>query len=486
MSIKRNFIYNFLLTGSNLLFPLLTFPYLSRVIGAEGLGICNFILSYCQNFIIIAALGLPVYGVREISKVGNDPVKRSKLFFELLTIHLAFTGFLLLIYVGSIFLFSDLGSYKDLALLGGLFVLMNVFTIEWFFTGVNDFKYITFRSLIVRGLSVIATFLLIKEKSDFPIYFIITISTVIITTFINVNYARKYITRGITISIRSIYNHLKSLAILGVYLILLNIYSIIPITLLGFFSSKAAVGYFYSANKIIRMIISVFASLTTVMIPKLNMLAEMNEKEHYLSLIQKSLNIAICFGIPISFGTFLLAEPLVMVLAGKTFANSIFCIQIMAPIILIVAFAQVSVNLILSVNRMDREMVIISVLGMIVSVLINILFIPHFAEKATAVSQFTAELTVTIFSFIFASKALSFQFPYKKLFLNIIFVIPFLLFVKIGISLSDNNILRLFYSFAFCFTFFMIYQLFFLKEKIILEISNSFLLYCRIPVKFNS
>src|SRR4051794_37287652 len=104
---KKNVFYNFILTGSNFLFPLLTFPYLSRILGAEGLGICNFVLSYGQNYIIVAALGMPIYGTREIAKVGDDKAKRSKVFFELLSIHLLFTLFLLAIYTASIFTYAD-------------------------------------------------------------------------------------------------------------------------------------------------------------------------------------------------------------------------------------------------------------------------------------------------------------------------------------------------------------------------------------------
>src|SRR5690348_548150 len=149
---KKNIIYNFLLTGSNLLFPLLTFPYLSRILGVQGMGICNFIISYGQNYLIIAALGIPVYGIREIAKVGEDKIKRSKLFFEILTLHFLFTCFLLILYVISIFTYHDLLEYKYLAFLGGSLILFNVFSIEWLFTGVSDFKYITIRSVVIRAL----------------------------------------------------------------------------------------------------------------------------------------------------------------------------------------------------------------------------------------------------------------------------------------------------------------------------------------------
>jgi O-antigen/teichoic acid export membrane protein len=468
--LKRNFIYNLLLTGSNFLFPLLTFPYLSRILGAEGLGICNFIMSYGQNFIIIAALGMPVYGSREIAKAGDDKVKRSKLFFELLSIHLLFTFFLLTIYITSIFLYNDFKNYKDLALLGGSLILFNVFSLEWLFTGVNNFKYITIRSIFIRALSIIAIFLLVKKKNDFAIYFIILVCTVFFTVLVDVYYARKFISGKMILSFKGVLTHVKPIFILGIYMVLTSIYSVLPATLLGFLSTKLAVGYYYGANRIIRMVISVFSALIIVMIPLLNQILEEKGKNEYLLLVNKSLNAVISFGIPITFFVFLMANPIVMLLAGKNFINSILLIQIMAPIILIVAFSQVFVLLILSVHRQDNNMVILSVIGMVISLFINIIFIPHFAEKATAISQLIAELLVTLVSYFLARKVVNFNFPLKGFFLNLIFVLPFSIITFLSFKFTHNNFLIITISCLCCGLYFLFYQLFIIRDKFIYEL----------------
>lgn len=475
MSIKKNFIFNFLLTSSNLLFPLLTFPYLSRVLGAEGLGICNFIMAYSQNYLIIAALGIPVYGTREIAKVGEDKAKRSKLFFELLSIHLIFTLVLLVIYIFTIFISADFKEYKNLAFLGISFILFNVFSIEWLFTGVNDFKYITLRSLLIRILSIIAIFLFVKERGDYAIYFIILVSTLFFTVLVNVNYARKYISRQIIIPYKGIITHIKPIFILGIYIVLTNIYSVLPTTLLGFLSTKLAVGYYYGANRIIRMAISLFTALVTVLIPRLNLYIEEKGKAEYLLLVDKAINVVISFGIPISFLIFLLADPIVMLLAGSNFINSILIIKIMSPVVLIVAFAQVFVLLILSVHRKDNYMVILSFIGMTISLFINIIFIPQFAERATAFSQLVTEFIVTLLAFIFAKKVLNFNFPAKILFLNLVFVIPFSIFTYLTFQLIQNNLLVIVISSVFCGLYFLFYQLFIIKDKFLKELMMSYL-----------
>lgn len=469
---KKNFIYNFLLTGSHFLFPLLTFPYLSRVLGADGLGVCNFITSYAQNYIIIAALGIPVYAIREIAKVGDDKEKRSKLFFEILSIHLSFTFLLLIIYVISIYSYADLRQYKELALLGGSLILFSVFSIEWLFSGVNDFRYITIRSLIIRTVSIIAIFLLVKKREDFSIYFIITVLTVCSTSLVDIYSSKKFITRKVILSLKGVFTHVRAIAILAVYMVLTSIYSVLPATLLGFMSTKSSVGYYYGANKIILMIISVFSSLVTVMIPTLNLAVEKKQNEEYLSLINKSLSIVITFGIPITLCVFLLADPIVMLLAGKSFTNSILVIKIMAPIILMIALAQIFVILILSAHRKDKAMVFLSVIGMIISLAINLIFIPDFAEKATAVSLLISETAVTILAFFLARKAFNFPFPFKKSLLNLLCSIPFILFISVIMKLIQNNFLIILFSGICCTIYFLVYQLFILKDKLLIETTN--------------
>jgi O-antigen/teichoic acid export membrane protein len=443
-------------------------------LGANGLGICNFIISYGQNYIIIAALGMPVYATREIAKVGNDKAKLSKLFFELLTIHLCFTMFLMIIYVASIYTYAEFKDYKDLAFWGASLILFNVFNIEWLFTAVNNFKYITIRSLLIRALSIVATILLVKKKDDFSIYFIIQACTVLATVLMDVHYARNFITTKVAYTLKGILPHVKSIFILGIYMVLTSIYSVLPTTLLGFLSTKSAVGYYYGANRIIRMVISIFTSLIKVLFPRLNLVLETQGEAEYLALVDKSLNIVVSVGIPITFLVFLLAHPLVMLLAGKNFTNSILVIQIMSPIIIIVAFAQVFVLLILSVNRKDKNMVMLSVTGMAVSLMINVIFIPAFAEKATAFSQLMAELMVTLVAYFLSKKVLDFRFPTRKVLLNVLFVLPFSLFTYLCLTYLHNNFLIIIVASLCCGAYYIFYQLFLIKDKLIAGIVQPY------------
>ena len=477
---KKNFFYNFLLTGSNLLFPLLTFPYLSRILGVEGLGVTNFIISYGQNYMIIAALGLPVYGIREISKLGNERIKRSVLFFELLLIHFIVSIFFLIVYIFSIFFSSEFKDYYTISLLGGVLIILNVFTIQWLFTGVNDFKYITIRSLLVKVISLFAIYLFVQKKDDYLIFFIILILSTLLNALIDVYYARKLISFKINFSFKGIFKHFKPISILGIYMVLTSIYSVLPATLLGFLSTKSAVGYYYTANRIVRIVISLFAALISVFIPQFNYVLENRGIEAYNLLIVKSINIIISFAIPISFFVYLSSSAIVKLLTGDLYYKSILLVQIMSPVILLVPFAQIFVLLILNVFRKDFLMVILSVIGMSISLLINLLFIPVLSENATAYSQLFAELFVTILSFFFAKNVHYFYFPIRLFFLNIIFAIPFAVITYLFSISFTNNFLILLMSSLFCGLYFIIYQLYVLKNSIIIDMIT----FCRVKIYF--
>ncbi len=487
MSIKRNFIYKSLLTGSNLLFPLLTFPYLSRIIGAEGLGICNFILSYSETYTIIAALGLPIYGIREIARLGDDKRKRSVLFYQLFTIHLVFTFFLLIIYITTVILHADFQNYKQLAYLGGLNILLIVFQIEWMFTAVNDFKYITIRSLIIRSLSVLSIFIFVRQKQDFNIYFIIIVTTLLLTTIININYAKKYIIRlKLNYWVRGIQSHIRSVLLLGVYMVLTNIYTTLPQTLLGFLSTKVAVGYYYAANKIVRMILSIFWSLTVVMVPQLNRVFEEKGINEYLTLIYKALNVVISTALPVSFLVFVLASPIINLLAGKDFQNSIFCLAVMSPTILVIALSYVSMVMILSVNKKDKEMVILAIIGMSIGLTINLVFIPKYAERAAAYSQLLAEIIVGVLAFISVRRNLDFKFPIKNFIYNLLFVILFYPIVTSIMKYTDSIIVQLGFSLIAFSIYFVIYQFLILRNELLLSIVTPYLVKLRNLIQKNS
>ena len=167
MQTSKNIFYNVLLAISQVVFPLITFPYLARTLGPSNIGVINFAESFAKYFILLAALGIPIYGVREIAKHAKDTFILSKTFSEIFLINLLGTFLLSIVFLSLIYFVPQLQMEKELFYWALGYFVLQVFQLEWFFTGMNQFKFIAIRSLIIRFLFIAAVFIFIRSKENF-------------------------------------------------------------------------------------------------------------------------------------------------------------------------------------------------------------------------------------------------------------------------------------------------------------------------------
>ena len=224
MGVKKNIIYSAILTTSNYAIQLVTFPYLSRVLGVENIGIVNFIDGIVNYFIMISMLGLNILGIREIAKVSNDVSKRNKIFSVLFSINLCFTIIVSLMYIGLIFLIPQFYEKRDFFFLGIFKLLFNLFLIEWFYKGIENFKYITIRALVLRLFYIVLLFVFVKNAADVYIYYSITVLLVISNSIVNWIYSRKVVSY-VLVRIEDFKLYIKPYVYLGFYLILSSAYT---------------------------------------------------------------------------------------------------------------------------------------------------------------------------------------------------------------------------------------------------------------------
>ena len=192
-SIKKNFIFNAILSLSQVIFPLITFPYVARIILPTGIGTVTFIDSICRYVILFSALGIPIYGVREVAKVKNDKIKLNKIFTELICIHFIISCIILVFFVIVIFSVSTFNENIQFYFWGLLLILSNVFMVEWYFQGIGEFKYITIRNLVLKTFLTLMIFLIVEEKEDVLIYFILLVLMSILNAVVNFVYAKQTI-----------------------------------------------------------------------------------------------------------------------------------------------------------------------------------------------------------------------------------------------------------------------------------------------------
>ena len=187
--IKRNFAYNSVLTLSNYLFPLIVYPYISRVLGVSNIGICNFVDSVVHWFILFSMMGITILGNREIAAIGQDRERRSKAFSELIVLNLAATLLAALALIVAIYTVPKFVEYRELLWIGVLKLFANFLCIEWYFRGTENFRYITSRTILVKMVYVVAVFVFVRKAGDYPLYYLLTVLMLLVNALINLFYA---------------------------------------------------------------------------------------------------------------------------------------------------------------------------------------------------------------------------------------------------------------------------------------------------------
>lgn len=472
MSLKKNFLYSSFLTLTNYIFPLITFPYVSRVLGAESIGKYNFIDNIIQIFIIVSMLGIGTVGVREIAQNRISQERLNKSFTALLTFNALST--LIAIISLSILLFTipKFADYRNLLIVGGLKLLSTFLLIDWFYRGLEDFKFITQRTLIVRILFVASVFIFIKNKEDYTLYYFLITFSITINAIINLVYAKKYIQLNFE------YQELKRIAkpifVLGAYSILAWLYNSFSTSFLGFVSTDEQVGYYSTATKLYTIFLSVITAFTTVMLPRLSQLISQNQLEEFQQRINKSFNIVLTISIPFTIFTIFFASDIIYIIAGKGYEGAIVPMMIIMPIILIVSIAQILIIQILTPLKKDKEMMICTICGAFIGIILNLLLVPHMLCKGAAICWLISEFVVMLSAIYFIRHKTSIKLPFRLLKQRIIPLLIFVAFCNVlHITFFNANILvRLIIS-ALIMTFITyLIEKYLTKNPIVYEVEN--------------
>ena len=421
-SIKKNFAYKSALTLSSYLMAFITFPYVSRVLGVERIGLVNFVDNTISYFLLFATMGVNLLGVREIAAVKDDPEKRNKVFSNILGLNLLFTLATLLVYILIVSLVPKLNQYSELFYIGSAKILCTAFVMEWFFTGIENFRYITIRSLAIKFLYVLAVFLFVKTRADYRLYFVLTMGTVVVNAAVNSIYIRRFVRiRG-----RDLvdFRYLKQNAVLGIYSVMTSMYLTFNVMYLGLVSDNIQVGYYTTAFKVYTVILGLFSAFTNVMLPRMSALLAEGEKDRFQKLVDKSFRAMCTFSIPMIVCSVILAPQIIYVLSGPGYEGAIMPMRIIMPAALFVGIAQVLAIQILTPMKRDKVLFTASVIGACVSIIINILVIAHLQSIGSALVLLCSEITVTITYIIYVLKHKLAIIPFDNLWKNTLLTLP--------------------------------------------------------------
>lgn len=400
-SVKENIVLNGINTITGIIFPIITFPYAARVLLPEGIGAINFLNSIIGYIILFTSLGIPLYAVKEVAKYRDDKIKRDKITVEviLLSTILCFVG-----YIAVWLLAEYVPQIHGQASLFYILSLSIVFTsigVNWFYQGIEDFKFITIRAIIIRTLAAAALFIFVKSSSDLLIYGIITVGSTVGNNFINFIHLRKHIEfRTLRLKDIEILRHIKPTFTIFVLNLIISLYVQLNSVMLGFISGDEEVGYFTAGTKITHVGLTLISSISTVLLPRCSHLLKIGDKEGFSRIINKSLNITLALSLPMCLGLIVLATPIIMIFCGTEYIPSIPVMYLNAPVILFISLTHlIGIQILYPMDKV--RIVILSVTGgAVANLLLNFVLIPSYGATGAAISTFIAEFTVLLIQII--------------------------------------------------------------------------------------
>lgn len=404
-SVKVNYILNLINTGTQMLFPLITFPYVCRVIEADGIGQINFFQSIISYISLFTCLGIPMYAIREIARDRSDVVQMNRTAMEILLLHsmLTLVGYAIVAIL--CLTVPQIQVNIPLFLILSLTIFFTAIGCEWFYQGIEDFKYITIRGLIIKTVSVVLLFIFVKSKTDLLYYGCYTVFGVLGGNIFNFFRLRKYIHReNIIFSELHIKRHIKPVLKVFSFSVVTSIYLQLNTVLLGFLKNALAVGYFAAATKVMQMTLTMSACLGSVMMPRASHLIAENREDEFNRLIQKSYDFTLAIALPMTIGLIFCAPSLITALCGVKFEHSILPSQIIAPIILMVAISNVFGIQVLFPKGKINVVTLCCGIGAVADLILNLCLIPFFSYIGTSIAYLGAEVATTVSMYFIGRK----------------------------------------------------------------------------------
>lgn len=397
-SLKLNFLMNIILTMSSFIFPLITFPYVSRILLPVGTGKVSLATSIITYFSMFAQLGIPTYGIRVCAAARDDRKKLSKIAQELLIINLIMCVVSYIVLFGMIFSVSKMQEEKNLYIVLSFTIILTSIGMEWLYKALEQYTYITVRSVCFKFIALVAMFLLIHEQKDYVIYGGITIFAASASNVLNLINAHKYIDLK-PVGNYDFKQHMKPILIFFAMSCATTIYTNLDTVMLGFMSTDADVGYYNAAVKIKVILVSVVTSLGTVLLPRASYYIQRGEVKEFHRITKKALNFVFLIATPLFVYFIYFAKEGIFFLSGNNYVGSIIPMQVIMPTLLLIGITNILGIQILVPTGREKIVLYSEIVGAIVDVIINALLIPVYASTGAAIGTLVAEFAVFVVQF---------------------------------------------------------------------------------------
>lgn len=442
-SLVKNSIYNIIYTIANVLFPFFTSIYVSRILLPDGVGIVAYAQNIASYFVTIAALGLPSYGVREFAKIQDDKQSKDKLFTELIIINFISTTVSILGFFVLLASNANVNNEWFLYITCGLVIFFNYFNIDWMYQGLEEYSYITIRSLIIKVLSFAALLFFVKEKQDYIWYALITSIATGGNYFFNVMHARKFVTinfKGIEMK-----RHMKPLMLIAGIIFLSTIYNKVDVTMLKMIATDESIGYYTYAQKTVNIVLTMSNAITAALLPRLSYYFD-NDRNAFYDLLDKGFQILCFFALPLCMGLVLVAPQAVEMLYGRAFAPAAMTIRLMCPLILIKSFGDFFCYQLVYSTKCEKIIIPASGAASVLNVAINAVLIPFFLQNGAVVASVTSEMTTNLMQFIYIKKKIKFKLRMRFLLNSFFSTVCMMVSILIVMQMNFSNNLTLIFE----------------------------------------
>lgn len=472
--LKLNLIYNISYEILVIFLPLVLSPYISRILGADALGIYSYTYTIANYFVMFSMLGIKNYGNRLIAQIRNDQKKLDDRFSELFIVHAIISVMFSVLYFSYIFIFGQ--QYIEYFFIQGLYVVSAILDISWFYFGIEKFKITVLRNAFVKLLNLVLIFTFVRTKDELGLYCLIMSGCILLSQILLWLPLKNYV-QFKKPKLSNMKKHLKPMFILFIPTVAISLYKYMDKIMLGSLSSTAQLGFYQNAEQLVNIPNVIISAIGTVMLPKMaNLIAE-GKKESTKKYFSRSMRYFMCMAFAMSFGLAAVADNFAPLFWGEEFS---FCSKLIIGLsmtIPFVTYANIIRTQYLIPKSRDKEYVISVVIGAIVNLILNTIFIKSLGALGAVIGTIAAEVSVCIVQVMIAKKDLNLC-SYRKQIISFcsLGVIMFIVTKIIGNILNFNIIIVLSIQIligAIIYIMGTVLILYKMKDEILLSVLNK-------------
>lgn len=474
MGLKSNISYNVILTLSGYVIGLISFPYISRVLGVSNIGVVSFVDNIVNYFVLFATLGASTIGTREIAKYKGDKDRVNIVFSNLILLYSIYTFLVIIAYYFAVNYIDKLKVYQELFYIGAAKLIFSVFLIEWLYRGLENFKFITTRSILVKLFYLVSIFIFVKNSDDYIVYFILTTLSVVVNSIINILYSKNVV--KFTLKEINLKPYLKQSILLGSYSLLTSMYTTFNVMYLGIVTDTTQVGYYWAAIKVYTIILGLYTAFTGAIMPRMSSLLASGSIDSFKIVINKSFDILLALSPLVIVISIIHAPQIINILSGAEFYGAVLPMQIVMPLVFVVGTAQILAMQVLIPMKKDRIILNASFIGAIVSIISNIIFVGKLGAVGSAIVLLLCEFSVTAYYIFICYNNKIIVLPWTKILKYMAASIPYIVICFISILIfAKFEFYMLIFSSVFSVIYFFISNKYYLKNDTISNILYRFI-----------